>query len=98
KAAVDRGKRSMEIPRFSYSTAGLCQPGRPDARRAALPDRPSEIVSVETGSARIEFDDEVRFHLHRIGHFVERRDADEGRLGAVDGEIFGQVALGQALR
>ena len=33
----------------------------------------------ELGSARIEFDDQVRLHPHRIGHFVERRHAGEGR-------------------
>ena len=27
------------------------------------------------GSARVELDDQVRLHLHRIGHFVERRHA-----------------------
>jgi hypothetical protein len=51
------------------------------------------------GSARVEFDDQVRLHLHRIGHFVERRHAGEGRLGgAVGNDIIGDVALGEALR
>src|SRR4026209_2032827 len=50
------------------------------------------------GSARVEFDDQVRFHLHRIGHFIQRGDADEGGLVGLGGDVIRDIALGQALR
>jgi hypothetical protein len=46
---------------------------------------------------RVVFDDEVRFHLHRIGHIAQSRGADELRnhLGMVDLKVIRNVALGQ---
>ncbi len=70
----------------------LNEKGRP--RRTALSNS-----FVRPKLARIEFDDQVRFHLHRIGHFVERRDAREGDLGsAVGGDVLWDVTLSEALR
>ena len=45
-------------------------------------------------SARVKLDDQIWLHLHRVGHFIERWDARERRLGStVDGNIFRNVAL-----
>src|SRR5688500_14579099 len=50
------------------------------------------------GSARVEFDDEVGLHPHRIGHLIELRDAGVGDLGgAFRNDVIGHVTLGQAL-
>lgn len=70
-------------------------------KKAALPSRLflifSSVDAAFTSSARVELDDQVRFHLHRIGHVRQRRRAGEGggRLAVVDVEIIGHVALGE---
>src|SRR5882757_3114889 len=48
-------------------------------------------------SARIEFDDQMRLHLHRERHVGESRDAHElrGHLGVIDLEEVGHVALAE---
>ena len=50
--------------------------------------------------ARIELDHEVRFHLDRVRHFRQGRDArDAGRhLGVIDLDVVGHVALGELAR
>ena len=55
-----RGGRSHGEPRLA-------------TKRAAREGRLALHSSQVDRSARIEFDDEVRLHPHRIGHFVERR-------------------------
>src|SRR6478735_2720007 len=47
--------------------------------------------------ARIEFDDQMRLHLHRERHVREVRDANvfRGHLAMVDFEIVGGVTLGE---
>src|SRR5260221_9036720 len=51
-------------------------------------------------SARIELDDEVRLHLHGVGHFAEQRDGGEfcGYFEVIALDIVRHVALGQADR
>ena len=62
------------------------------------PRRPVEEFTLRL-SARVEFHDEVRFHLHWVRHLVERRDADEGDLGvAVRCDVIGDLTLGEILR
>src|SRR4051812_24846339 len=51
-------------------------------------------------SARIEFDDQMRLHLHRERHVRQRGDAGELRrhLAVIDLEEVGHVALGEPAR
>src|SRR5438552_134303 len=48
-------------------------------------------------SARIEFDDQMRLHLHRERHVGKAGDADElgGHLVVIDIDVVGHVALGE---
>src|SRR5690606_14229729 len=45
--------------------------------------------------ARVELDDEVRLHLHRIGHIGQLRTPQEGGLHAtlIDLDVIGHIAL-----
>ena len=62
------------------------------------PAGPPFWFGFESKLTRIEFDDQIWFHLYRIRHFVERRDASEGYLVvAVWRYIFRNIALGEAL-
>jgi MFS superfamily sulfate permease-like transporter len=79
--------------------------------RRLFPRLPGLIVAVGLTSAavvvlalpsvlRVVFDDEVRFHHHRIGHVAQARGAHEGRghLGMVGLDVIGHVTLGQLRR
>src|SRR5258708_35580194 len=67
----------------------------PNKKAPAKPG-PSKIATVGR-SARIEFDDQMRLHLHRERHIRQRGHADELRrhLAVVDFEEIGRVALGK---
>src|SRR5262249_41351804 len=56
-----------------------------------------EIDESESRSARIEFDDQMRLHLHRERHVREARHALKlrGHLGVIGLDIVGHVALGK---
>src|SRR6476620_3952101 len=55
------------------------------------------IAEPQNRSARIEFDDQMRLHLHCERHVGQRGDADEFRchLGMIDLEEIRPVALGK---
>jgi hypothetical protein len=57
----------------------------------------SLLAMTSVKSARIEFDDQMRLHLHREGHIGETGDAGvlRGQLGVIDLEVVGHVALGK---
>ena len=61
------------------------------------PAKPGPLIATTLKSARIEFDDQMRLHLHRERHVGQSRDADELRrhLGMIDFEEVGHVALGE---
>ncbi len=83
-------------PYISFRKAPL---GSARRKRAAPCGTAPCFLSEDRGSARVELDDQIRFHLHRIGHFVQGRHAGEGHLrGAVRSDVIGDVALGEALR
>src|SRR3954452_2260409 len=52
------------------------------------------------GSARVELDHQVRFHLDRIRHLGQGRDAGHagGHLGMIDLDVVRNVALGELAR
>src|SRR5579863_4970651 len=58
------------------------------------------LANADVTSARIEFDDQMRLHLHRERHIRKRGDAGEFRrhLGVIDFEEIGHVALGKLVR
>jgi hypothetical protein len=88
------GRIGMAGPviRLSRILAATKRPTRGAGRR--IPDRCCDRLS------RIIFDDEMRLHLHRIGHIREQRHASELRsqLRGVDFDVVGHVTLGQRLR
>src|SRR6202161_1263428 len=89
--------RNLEIPGSCFARPGMtCYPNK------KAPAKPGPFVSVTppTKSARIEFDDQMRLHLHRERHVRQRRDAGEFRrhLGVVDFEEIRHVALGKLER
>src|SRR5580700_1447424 len=63
----------------------------------ARQNRGLRYLKIAPRSARIEFDDQMRLHLHRERYVGQRRDADEfcGHLGVIDVEEIGHVALGK---
>src|SRR5579872_4931726 len=66
------------------------------------PGKTGALVAFNAGmkSARIEFDDQMRLHLHRERYVRQRRDADElrGHLAVIDLQIVRHVALGKLAR
>lgn len=69
-----------------------------EKQKKGRPGGATPLNVVAAISARIEFDDQIRFHLDGIRHFVKRRDADERNLcGAVSRDVIGNVAFRQAL-
>ena len=69
----------------------------PQAKKGPGKTGAFDISGYENRSARIEFDDQMRLHLHRERHVGEAGDADElGRhLAVVDFHEIGHVALGK---
>ena len=68
------------------------------ANKKGGPTGPPLWLGFEPRLTRIEFDDQIWFHLHRIRHFVERWHASKGYLVvAVWRYIFRNVAFGEAL-
>ena len=67
--------------------------------RSELRLRPFRIRAFANNSARVEFDDQARLHLHRIGHVGQLRRAQEfgGHLAVIDFDVIRHVAFG-ALR
>ncbi len=85
--ALSRCRKSAK----RFSDKNLQQNKKPGGRLVGLPKKhPPET------SARIEFDDEIRFHLHGIGDVVKaRHPAELGReLSLVDLDIVGDITLG----
>ncbi|MPL88357.1 hypothetical protein SDC9_34377 [bioreactor metagenome] len=81
-----------------------CVAARPPApqrarkrQRAAPKDGPARSAKTERSVLRVEFDDQVRFHLHRVGHVAQSRGAHEGRghLVVVDFQVIRHVTLGR---
>src|SRR5919198_3178418 len=79
-----RRETELFVGRGSTPPAGRAEPG------------PYKYIS----SARVELDDEVRLHRHRIGHVGELRRADELAAAAVvvDLDILGHIALARLRR
>src|SRR3990167_5459812 len=93
--------RASRVPRIAENFT--CETTRNSlfahTKKAELAPRLFHVSQwLEYRSARIEFDDQVRFHLHRIGYFVQRRNAGEGGLVAFGGDVVGNFTLGQRLR
>ena len=93
RALGSRGEGVYIMARFSFSADvdDLIQQKGPGKTGAF------EIAKRRQKSARIEFDDQMRLHLHRERHIRQMRDAGElrGHLAVIDLEEIRHVALAE---
>ena len=96
-SAPSDGPNMLPLDRMEQLLSQLVRvrPAREGGRTAFTPsaDRKSTLGR----SARVEFDDEIWFHLHRIGHIRKRRHPSDlrGHLGVVGLDIIGHISLGK---
>ena len=99
-----RGRRAVVAPMNNpvVDAKNVSVDAKVDGCAASSPrlrgERASKAPTV--ASARVELDHQVRFHLHRVGHVGDLRDARElrGHLLVVDLDVVRHVALAQAGR
>src|SRR6202166_1233435 len=94
-AAWDRAGQGCRSWRVLLFGGGTLRKQKGPGKTGALQFRESA-----GGSARIEFDDQMRLHLHRERHVRQMRDAGELRrhLGMIDFQEVGHVALAELAR
>ena len=78
--------------RVKHGTTARCRNLSTELTAGPSPGRTAEPPTVRARSARIELDDQVRLHRHRIGHVGELRRADEAALHACRGRSRGSRA------
>src|SRR4051812_43961533 len=99
RAKVRSTRRSHPRSGWPMEKDGFCQSfasskHHSTTKKAPAKPGPSNLHDPDR-SARIEFDDQMRLHLHRERHVGECGDADElrGHLGMIDLDVVGHVAL-----